>query len=133
MEVGTILAVVQISTKVLSLLSKYYRDVKDAKEKVQLLSEEIETFQDVLQSVREIVERSPSKLPAASITAVERSQKYLADLEQKLNPPKQKKIMNRVGFRALKWPFINKEVEEWITKLNRDKTTLVLTLGSDQT
>ena len=133
MEVGTILAVVQISTKVLSLLSKYYRDVKDAKEKVQLLSEEIETFQNVLQSVRNTVERSPAKLSAVSVAAIERSQQHLSDLEEKLNPPTRKKVMDRVGLRALKWPFTNKEVEEWITKLNRDKSTLVLALNSDQT
>ena len=133
MEVGTILAVVQIATKVLSLLSKYYRDVKDAKDKVKRLSEEIETFQNVLQNVRKIVEHSPSKLPTVPTAAIVHSQQYLSDLEEKLNPPKQKKMMDRVGLRALKWPFTNKEVEEWITWLNRDKTTLVLALNSDQT
>ena len=133
MEVGTILAVVQISARVLSLLSKYYRDVKDAKGKVKRISEEIETFQDVLQSVQKVIEHSPSKLPAVSIAAIVQLQQYLSDLEEKLNPPKRKKLMDRVGLRALKWPFTNKEVEEWITKLNRDKTSLLLALSADQT
>ena len=40
--------------------------------------------------------------------------------------------MKYVGFHALKWPLINKEMDGYITKLKRYKTTISLTLNTDQ-
>ena len=133
MEPGTILAVVQISAKVLSLISNYYSGVTKAKADIDRLTKEISTFHNVLQSVERAVQHSPGKLPATSVAAIDRSLNYLTSLEEKLNLTSGGKVMKRVGFRALKWPFTRKEFEELITKLDRDKATLILALNSDQT
>lgn len=135
MDPGTALAVVQIAAKALSLIAEYYSDVKNAKEDVERLRNEILAFQNVVQKLLELIGRQDAKrLPTSTqiVTAIKDSQKDLGALEQKLSPSKKKKAMKRMGFRALAWPFTSKEVEKYIANLERHKATFTLALNTDQ-
>lgn len=44
MEAGLVIAIGQISAKVLSTIWKYYSDVKDAESEITLLARELEDF-----------------------------------------------------------------------------------------
>ena len=136
MDPGTILAVAELSAKALSVITKYYWDVKNAKADIERLWNEIKAFDDVLQKVQELVQNfGTTRLPiSASLgEAVKQSLLDITMLEDKLNPGKGRRIMKRAGFRALKWPLTSKEVDDCITKLERYKTTVGLALGTDQT
>ena len=136
MDPGTALAVTQISAKVISTISKYYSDVKDAKNDIMQLSTEVEDLGNTVSKVEDLLSGGESEdLPVATqlLPTLESSQKELELLEKRLNPGRGDKMMRRVGKRALKWPFSKKEVEECIDKLQRFKATLTLALVTDQT
>ncbi|KAL8959103.1 MAG: hypothetical protein Q9193_003975 [Seirophora villosa] len=134
MEAGTAIAIGQLSTKVLSIIWKYYSDVKDAKSSITFLANEIKDFSNVLQSFIGLLQRS-SKIPF-SATLETTSTQALTDiqtLKDKLEPGTGDKAMKRFGKRALKWPLTKKEVGEWVERFERFKATLNLALNTDQT
>lgn len=137
MDPGTILAVIQLSDRVLSLIAKYYSGVKKAKEEIEALKAEVEAFHNVLRRIQELALQSSNatKIPLLTslATAIENSLSDIKDIKIRLDPSNGKKAISRVGLRALKWPFTKDEVKEHIARLERHKTTLTLALSSDQT
>lgn len=136
MDPGTILAAVQVSDRVLSLITKYYSDVKKAKDDIESLKTEIEAYGRVLHKIHDLVQSSDAtKLPvsASLATAIKSSSSDIENIKNKLDPSNGRKTMNRVGLRALRWPFTKNEVHEHIARLERHKTTITIALSSDQT
>lgn len=137
MELGTAIAVEQVCAKVLSIIWKYYSEVKDAKSNVTHLANEIRDFHDVMHKIQELFQRDSmvAKVPtSASLTpTIEQCLLDIKMLESKLDPGTGAKVMKRVGKRALKWPFTKKEVDEWVVKFQRLKETVNLALNADQT
>ena len=116
-------------------LHQYYADVKDAKSDIQSLANELKDFQNVTLEIRKLfqTQRANNDLPVSSDLAstMEQSLVDIKDLELKLDPGTGDKLMKRVGRRALKWPFTKSEVTEWVSKLQRFKSTLNLALNAD--
>jgi hypothetical protein len=54
-------------------------------------------------------------------------------MEAKLNPGKSRKIMSRIGLRALKWPFTSKQVDKIVSTLEGYEQAFTLALQVDQT
>lgn len=137
MEPGTVIAIIETSFSVLSLIAKYYSGVKNAKEDVEGLKSEVEAFHNVLRKIQELVQTSSNanklSLSDSLATVIESSSSDIEYIKHKLDPSRGEKVMRRVGLRALQWPFTKKEVEEHIARLERYKTTLTLALSSDQT
>jgi hypothetical protein len=135
MDPGTIIAVIVTSTKVLSLLAKYYEGVHDAKTEVERFVSEIQSLQNVLQKIEELLKSSNGTSLSASssqATAIMESLSNLQTLQEKLEPKSGRRVMNRMGLRALKWPLTRKEVDDCIAHLGRCKATLSLALEADQ-
>lgn len=136
MDPGTIIAVVEISSRVLLLVAKYYSGVEKAKEEIESLKIEVEAFYDVLLIIQGLVQSSDAtKLPlfASLAAATTGALSEFKNIQKKLASSKGKKAMSRVGLRALVWPFTKKEVEDHIGRLEGHKTTLTLALNSAQT
>lgn len=139
MDPGTILAVVQITDRVLSLIAKYYSDVKNAQKDIEGLTTEVEAFSNVLRRIQLLVQSSShaTKLPlsASLVATIQGARSDIENIKNQLDPSKgtAKKVMSRIGFRALKWPFTKEEVKEHIARLERHKTIISLALSSDQT
>lgn len=134
MDPGTIIAVVVTTAQVLSLLTKYYQGVQNARTDVELMVSEIQSFQHVLEKIQELLNSSNKmKLSTSSsqVTAIVQSMSTLEKLKDKLDPSHGKRMMKRVGFRALRWPLTKKEVNEYITHLDRCKGTLNLVFEAD--
>ncbi|KAL9012801.1 MAG: hypothetical protein Q9173_002458 [Seirophora scorigena] len=134
MEAGTAIAIGQLSTKVLSIIWKYYSDVKDAKSSITFLANEIQNFSNVLQNFIGLLQRS-SKIPVSATlgTTITQALTDIQTLKDKLEPGTGPKAMKRFGNRALKWPLTKKEVDEWVERFERFKATLNLALNRDQT
>lgn len=136
MDPGTILAAVTTSATVITLISRYYSGVKNAREDVKRFSASVEEIHNVLQKVQALAKGpDAARLPASdpAVAAIEQSLREITELEEQLNPKMRGKMMRRVGLRALKWPFTSKQMDEYITNLERRKAMLSLALNADQT
>lgn len=136
MDPATIIAVSELSVKILSLISQYYSDVKHAKRDIERLESEIQSLHAVFKKVQELIQKSslaPKFQTSASlIRTTEQALIDVTGLERQLEHEIGAKPMSRVGKSALKWPFAKKEVNEWVAKLERHKTSLDLALTTDQ-
>lgn len=136
MDPGTAIAVSELSMKILSLISKYYSDVKHAKSDIERLASEVQGLNTVFQNIQGLTQKSSlaTNFPtSASLNGT--TKQALIDiegLERRLDPGNGAKIMSRFGKRALKWPIAKKEVNDWVAKLERHKTLLDLALTTDQ-
>ncbi|KAL9016281.1 MAG: hypothetical protein Q9185_006377 [Variospora sp. 1 TL-2023] len=134
MEPGTAIAIGQVSAKVVSIIWKYYSDVKDAESNITFLANEIHDFRNVVQSLQDLLQRSSKvSVSAALETTITQALTDINSLETKLDPGTRAKAMRRLGKRALKWPFTKKEVDEWVVRFQRFKATVNLALNTDQT
>ena len=137
MDPGTVIAVGEVSSKVLSIIWNYYSDVKDAKDDIKYLANEIKDFQNVLENVQKLLEdRSIAERMPTSLPLLETTKQMKVDMEAlgtRLDQSKGTRTMRRVGLRALKWPLKKQEVNEFVTKLQRYKATLNLAFVADQT
>jgi Fungal N-terminal domain of STAND proteins len=134
----SVIAVIQLADRILTLSGKYALSVKDAKEDIDRFTTEVGSLQSVLKGVAKMAEGDAMKL-CTSHSAVEglegiikRCQSTLLELESQLDPRKGHKLMSHFGLRALKWPFKSKKVINIIEALDRHKSTIVLALNLDQ-
>ena len=134
MEPGTILAVVTTSATALSHIARYYSDVKGARQDRERLHEEVKALHDVLKNVQSLVNGpNASKVPSLSSYVRAKCSPDVEELEAKLNPGRGRIAMKKIGWHALKWPFDKKEVDNYISRLERHKSTISAALGIDQT
>ncbi|KAI7761130.1 hypothetical protein LZL87_014344 [Fusarium oxysporum] len=132
---SSVIAVVELSAKVLSLCLRYSRDVKNAKGDIERLREEVATFQTTAKELQTLVEGPRGKELKVSQqlkSAIEDGCSRLEDLEKRLQPSTGRKTMSRIGIRALKWPFESKEVKRTVEDLERCRGTISLALNIDQ-
>lgn len=136
MDPGTAIAVSTLSAKTLSLIWKYYSDVKHAKSDIERLASEIQGLHAVFQNVQGLIQKnSLAKDFPTSASLIETTKQALTDikeLKRQLDPGTGAKTMSHFGKRALKWPLAKKEVNDWVAKLERHKTLLDLALTTDQ-
>ena len=133
---ASVIAVVQISGKVLSLCWKYCADAKDAKPNIESLRDEILAVQDVLERTRALIEGSGANKLVARKACIARCSPKLQEeferLETILDLGKRRKAMHRIGLRALKWLLKKEYVNETLQFLERHKTTLLTALNTDE-
>lgn len=129
-------ALVEISLKVTSLCAEYYTQVKSAGNDINRFRLEVQALANVLQSLQKLAEKPAAEklLTARSLTgSIESCLRDLKGLKEKLDPGRGRKAMSRYGVRALKWPFVGKELEKTIIILERHKSTFNTALNTDQT
>lgn len=133
MDPGTIIAIATTATTILSLLSKYVQDVKNAQEDVERLLKQIEDIHSLLLDIEKIA-KSPD-LPALekSFTAIKKTFSDIQEFVEKLKPKTSQRLMSKVGLRALKWPFTKEQMANYIARLESEKTSLILAIQKDST
>lgn len=133
---ASVVALVDISLKVLSLTVEYSVQVKNAEKDIDRFRHELDAFIAVLQSLQEL-NQTPEATKLVTLKSlaesIEKCKLDLEHLQKKLEPSKGRKAMSRYGGRALKWPFENKELQHLIGKLERYKSTFTTALNADQT
>jgi hypothetical protein len=133
---ANIIAVVDLSAKVATLCLQYSKEVSSARADIERLHTQVEHLATTLQATRRLVEGTKGQSLPTSQGLVSSFRNCIADLEQlekKLGPNPARTAMRRFGFRALKWPFNSKEVDQLLTSLDRHETTILLGLQIDQT
>lgn len=133
---SSIIAVIDISTKIASLCFQYSVAVKDAKSDIERLQKKIADLNNVLGGVKQLLDGGDKNRLSAThklAGSLKDCSLRLEELKTRLDPGKTRKTMTRLGVRALKWPFTCKEVEKIVIDLERYEQTFVLALQIDQT
>lgn len=132
----SVIAVIQLTGSLVKLCGGYIREVKDARDEIFALQQAITGLQGTLQALLNLLQSSNRMaLPTSTRLAsnITDCLSKLQALEVKLDPGKGKKLMKKVGLRALKWPLKRAEVDDAIQNLERYKTSFLLSLQVDQT
>lgn len=134
--VASIIAVVDISAKVASLCFQYLVAVKDAKRDIERLQTKVTDIKNVLEEALRLLDKQHKpqlstigKLP----DSLEECYQQLQGLKAQLEPGRGRKVMQRAGFQAPKWPFTSKQVEKMVVSLEQYERTFSLALQVDQT
>ncbi|KAH7464215.1 Vegetative incompatibility protein [Fusarium oxysporum f. sp. matthiolae] len=133
---SSIIAVVDLSAKVLSLCLQYSQEVKRAKDDIERLGKEVADFQVTTEEVKALIEgRRGRELKTSQrlASAIEDACSILEKLTQELQPSTGRKAMRRFGVRALRWPFESKDIEGTIQNLADCRENVLLALNIDQT
>ncbi|KAF5974131.1 ankyrin repeat domain-containing protein [Fusarium coicis] len=128
---ASIIAILQLSTAA----THYVVSAKGATKQQRRLHEELRGCEDILLQLKDILENEqpdPTRGPLFSLlegprSLFERLETLFESIKTKLYP---KKGLTRV-FSSLAWPFNEKDVNELIAAIQREKSLLQLALGSD--
>ena len=137
---SSVIAVVELSAKVASLLFQYSTAVKNAKDDIQRLLGELEPLSETLEGVRRLLD-GPGGAKLETIQrfriSLEGCASQLTELELRLTATlrgkqgqdsKSARLMTRFGIRALKWPFDNKEINGIVNRMERYRDSLAAAL-----
>ena len=132
---ASVIAVIDLSAKVVSRCSKYYANVKNAGDDIERLQREAQGLKATLERVHSLCDgRNGIRLQESwSLReGVEGCQKQLAQLNAKLKPRTTNKLMSRCGMRALRWPLKSNEVDGIMKKLGNCRDNISFSLQVDQ-
>ncbi|KAI7771119.1 hypothetical protein LZL87_013446 [Fusarium oxysporum] len=130
---ANIIAVVDLSAKVIGWCARYAQDVKHAKEDKARLSREVTRLHLELQNARDLLNGTQSlrlKASHAVFLATADSESQLRYLEKSLAFSQQS---GKIRLDALKWPFQSKEVDVIAQALRRCTKAIHSALQIDQT
>ncbi|KAH7168414.1 kinesin light chain 3 [Fusarium sp. MPI-SDFR-AT-0072] len=129
--VANIIAVVDLSTKVATLCFQYSKEVSSARADIERLRKQVQNLATALQATQRLVEGNKGLELSTSQDLIGSFRTCTADLKQvekKLDLNPLRTTMRRYGFRALKWPFNSKEVDQLLTNLEHHEKTILLGL-----
>lgn len=132
---ASFVAVIQLAGSLVKLCGGYIHEVKNARDDILTLQRAIAGLQGTLQDLQKDLQSNDSRVLSTSSRHVSNITDCLSELralEATLDPGKGKKLMKKVGLRALKWPMKRKELEDVIQNIERYKTSFLLSLQVDQ-
>ncbi|CAH0046176.1 unnamed protein product [Clonostachys solani] len=130
---ANIIAVIDLSAKVISWCYQYSKDVKNARADIEQLQQETNRLKIVAEDIRNLLEGpNGAKLTTAKrlSTAAGQVRSVLDTVDKTLS---NQKGLRRFGLRALKWPYESKDVEGLLQELVRTREIFHLGLQIDQT
>lgn len=133
---ASVIAVVDVSVKLITLCSQYSTAVVNARADITRLETQVKSLRTTLEHAAGLIGASSSQPLSASRDLIDQLQgckTTLQELQAKLNLSTARKLMRRVGLRALKWPFTRGEIEAKICDLERYQRRVMDGLQIDQT
>ncbi|KAK0755586.1 hypothetical protein N5P37_011828, partial [Trichoderma harzianum] len=128
---SSVIAVADLSAKVVALCSQYSKAVLNAGADVERLQSQVRHLDATLRHARHLIKGPNSRPLVASREAANSLQECKAELDRlqtRLKPDPKRKAMHRFGLRALKWPFSSQEIEAIVTRLESYQHTISLGL-----
>jgi hypothetical protein len=132
---ASVIAVIQLTRSVVNICGGYIQEVKDARDDIITLQRTVAGLEAILQRFKELLhEPRGIKLSTSSLANnISDCLSCLEALEEKIGLGRGKRMMKRLGIRAIKWPLKRKEVDRIIADLERYKSFFTLSLQVDQT
>ena len=134
---GTLIAVLQVTSAVISICYDYRQGVKNSSREVIQLSDELNSLKDVLDALLHLVEKSASTNPArlSTFELLAKSDGPLLTCQSELERLKAE-LEPETGWRAVRkslvWPLKDGEMRKSLGSLERLKSTMQLALSADQ-
>lgn len=134
--VASVIAVVQISSKLFGLCQDYYLDAKHARQDVERLRGEATSLQDVLVKIADLVESDTSS-SFHTLALVQRDDGPLKQCRADLTALVGKLELSdgagkfKLKMRTLKWPLSKNEIDKTLVKIEKYKSSFNLALSSD--
>ncbi|KAJ6168709.1 hypothetical protein N7497_001552 [Penicillium chrysogenum] len=119
---ASVIAVIQLTGSLVKLCGGYIQEVKDAREKIFTLQQAISGLQGTIQDLQKFLQSNDGKALRTSSQLDRDIADCISDLralEARLDPGKGKKLMSKMGLRALKWPLKRTQVEGVIQNIER--------------
>ncbi|KAL4961614.1 WD40-repeat-containing domain protein [Aspergillus stella-maris] len=133
---ASVIAVIQLTGSLVKLCGGYIQEVRNAPEEILTLQRAITGLQNILKDLHNNLQvNNANALPTSSRlpSDINACLSDLQALEAKLDAEQGKTLMRKMGLRALKWPLKRTEVEGLMQKLERYKSSFLLSLQVDQT
>ena len=133
---ASVIAVVNISAKIVSFCYQYSVAVKDAKDDIERVRRKVSDIAQILEKIKQLLnnqDKTQLSTTQGLSRTLEQCREELKSLEAKLDPGKTRKTISRLGFRALKWPFTSTQVDKVVSNLEGYEQTFSLALQVDQT
>ncbi|KAJ6060292.1 hypothetical protein N7444_002146 [Penicillium canescens] len=133
---ASVIAVIQLTGSLMKLCGGYIQEARNARNEISTLQQAIAGLQGTIQDLDKYLQSNEgTALPTSSrlVRSITDCLSDLQALEMRLDPGKGKKLMRKVGLRALKWPLKRAEVEGVIQNLERYKSSFILSLNVDHT
>ncbi|KAE9364611.1 hypothetical protein N431DRAFT_109437 [Stipitochalara longipes BDJ] len=131
---GTLIAVLQITTSVISILYDYRSGVASASREVIQITEALNSLKDVLESILRLIETTKAN-ELSTIGLLEKSGGTLQSCQAELERLRVKLVPEK-GWRkarnSLIWPLKESEMRRALEGLERWKSTMQLALSADQ-
>jgi hypothetical protein len=132
---ASVIAVVQLTDRIVQVCGRYLGSVMNAREDIQQLQERVAALAQVLRSLVELL-RGPhsTRLPVTSEMAsnIAMCSSMLTKLKGRIDPERRQSRMRRLGLRACKWPLNRSEFKGSLDELERYVTTFGMSLQVDQ-
>jgi Fungal N-terminal domain of STAND proteins len=119
---------VELTASLASTLYSYYQKVKEAPKRSRELRAEVLLVSDVLQELGSIfhtIPSNPTPTNASLATTVDEFAKLLKDMSTRVTAIRNDEITKR-----LKWPFTQKQNEDFLARLERFKNTFNMALNT---
>lgn len=133
---ASVIAVIDLSAKVTTLCFQYSTTVGNARADITRLQSRLNDISVCLRGAHRVLHGPNNQALTISrelIDSLNCCKSELVQVQNRLDPGKARKTMRRLGLRALKWPFDNKEVSGIVSNLEHYKQTIMLCLQADQT
>jgi hypothetical protein len=131
---ASVIAVIDISAKILLLCFQYSVAVKDAKKDIEHIQGKVTDIKTVLEKIKQLLDgqdRARLSTTHGLSDSLKECFRGLKELKTELEPGKARRAMSRFGARALKWPFTSKQIEKIISSLERYEQAFALALQVD--
>lgn len=132
---ASIIAIVELAAKTASICLEYSYAVKNAKEDILRLHNEIKSLEHILDRAQQLCNQADDESLSISQDTLRSLKDCLARLStlyKKLKPAKRTKLATKLKLQELRWPFESKEVNKIIDEFERYKQAICLAFQLDQ-
>jgi len=125
---ASIIAVIQITVSIASVLSDYYCSVRDARSDIHRLYHSIKSLQTILTAIRNLNIRFKDRLLVSELVEDPNGPLQVVWVELKTLEGKLGKSpsSNERTARSLKWPFRKGDIKKITSAIESNKSTLIL-------
>lgn len=132
--VGSLIAIVQISSKVVAICYEYRRSVLNAPREISQILDEVASIRNIVERLVKIANDDEQAMALPSLSSMNQPDaplaRCLAELTSLKSRLKLEKGLRAKG-RALIWPFKEVEVHKSLDNIRRIKGTLQLAISAD--
>lgn len=134
---ASVIAVIQISSKVIASCARYAKEVRNAKDDIERLQSTVRGIENVSKGIKALLDgmdaQKQLKVSQELSKPLAHCKSQLEDVSNQLELGKMRKTMSCVGMRAIKWPFKSYELNRLLVFMEQTIQIFSAALQVDQT